>query len=55
MRFAITGLVAVHLLVTMWHGQAHASLGIALSPGQNAFVAAVIVIAPIVAGLLVWT
>jgi hypothetical protein len=50
-----TVLVAVHLLVTLWHGYAHTRLGVTLSPVQDAFVLLVIVLAPLVAGLLVWT
>jgi len=55
MKAVITGLVAVHLLVTVWHGRAHAALAVTLSPLQNAFVLAVIVLAPILAAILVWT
>jgi hypothetical protein len=54
-RSAITGLVAVHLLATLWHGSAHTQLAIALPPGKNAFVYVVILIAPVVAAVLVWT
>ena len=54
-KILITGLVTIHLAVTLWHGSAHTQLAIALSPEKNAFVYVVILIAPIVAGGLVWT
>jgi hypothetical protein len=55
MKAVLTGLIAVHLLVTVWHGRAHEALAVALSPMQNAFVFVVIVLAPILAAILVWT
>jgi hypothetical protein len=55
MKAVLTALVAVHLLVTVWHGRAHAVLAVTLSPLQNAFVLVVIVLAPILAAILVWT
>ena len=51
----ITGLVAVHFLITVWHGHAHTMLGVTLSAENNAFVYVVVVLAPLVAGGLVWT
>ena len=54
-RIALTGLVAIHLVVTLWHGSAHTQLGILLPPEKNAFVYIVILIAPIVAASLLWT
>jgi hypothetical protein len=54
-RFVITGLVAIHLAATLWHGSAHTQLAIALSPEKTVFVYTVILIAPIVAAALVWT
>jgi hypothetical protein len=54
-KVAITGLVGVHLLVTLWHGYAHGRLGVTLPPEQNVFVFLVVILAPLVAGLLVWT
>jgi hypothetical membrane protein len=54
MKGTITGLVAVHLGITLWHGNAHQRLGVTLSPEQKLFVYGVIVIAPIVATLLLW-
>jgi len=54
-NIAISGLVAIHLVATVWHGSAHTQLGIALPPEKNAFVYVVILIAPIVGAVLVWT
>jgi hypothetical protein len=54
-NIAITILVAIHLAVAVWHGNAHAELAIALPPEKNAFVIMVILIAPLVAAALVWT
>jgi hypothetical protein len=54
-RIGITALVVVHLIATLWHGNAHSQLAIGLPPEKTAFVYAVILIAPIVAGVLVWT
>lgn len=53
-KVAITALVAVHFLATLWHGQAHAALGVTLSSEQSAFVFGVVVVAPFAAVLLVW-
>ena len=52
---AIAVLVAIHLAVSLWHGNAHTALAIALPPEKNAFVILVILIAPLVAASLVWT
>ena len=54
-KIVVTGLVAVHLAASVWHGSAHTHLGIDLSTAQTAFVFVVILIAPIVAAALVWT
>ena len=51
----IAVLAAIHLAVTLWHGNAHTELGIALPPDKNVFVVVVILIAPLVAVSLVWT
>jgi hypothetical protein len=55
MKAVLTGLIAVHLLLTVWHGRAHAALAVTLSPLKNMFVLVVIVLAPILAAILVWT
>lgn len=54
-RIVITGLVAVHLVATVWHGSLHTRLSINLSSRQTIFVYGVILIAPIVGAALVWT
>ncbi|MGH7785989.1 MAG: hypothetical protein ACRERC_03930 [Candidatus Binatia bacterium] len=51
----VTLLVTIHLAATLWHGGAHEALAIGLSPLQNLFVYAVILLAPLVAAGLVWT
>jgi hypothetical protein len=54
-NIVITVLVAIHLAVNLWHGNAHTELGIALPPGKNVFVIVVILIAPLIAAALLWT
>jgi len=54
-KILIAGLVTIHLAASLWHGSAHTQLAIALPPDKNAFVYVVILIAPIVAAVLVWT
>ena len=51
----ITGIVTIHLVATLWHGSAHSQLAIGLPPEKNAFVFVVILIAPIVSAVLIWT
>jgi cation transport ATPase len=54
-RLAVTALVAIHLVATIWHGNAHTELDVTLSFAQTVFVYVVILIAPLVAAALVWT
>src|SRR4051812_11758304 len=54
-RLALTVLAAIHLTVVLWHGAAHAELAVGLSRFQTFFVFGVIVIAPLIATLLLWT
>jgi len=54
-KLVITGLVIVHLAASLWHGSAHTHLGIQLSTEQTLFIYIVIIIAPVVATILVWT
>jgi hypothetical protein len=49
MRALITIAVLAHLVVNLLHGQAHTSLGVGLSTWQQAYVLAVILLAPLVA------
>ena len=52
LRVAVTIAVLAHLVVTVLHGQAHTRLGVGLSNWQQAYVLAVIVLAPLVALVL---
>jgi len=56
-RLNSVALVAVvaHLLVSMVHGRAHEQLAVGLSNWQNIYVLTVIVIAPLIAVILIWT
>jgi cytochrome bd-type quinol oxidase subunit 2 len=54
-RSTLTALGAIHLLVVLWHGAAHAELAVALSAAQNLFVYVVIVLVPLAAVILLWT
>ena len=54
-KIVITGLVALHLVATLWHGSLHSRLSIKLSPSQTLFILIVIFIAPIVGAALLWT
>jgi hypothetical protein len=47
--------VLAHLVVSIVHGNAHGSLRIGLSNWQNFYVMTVIVLAPLVAMILIWT
>ncbi len=49
--FALT-IIAFHAVVALVHGKAHAHLGIGLSHWQYTYVMAVIVVAPLLAGIL---
>ena len=54
-NIVIAVLAAIHLAVTLWHGNAHTELAIGLPPEKNSFVIVVILIAPLVAVSLAWT
>jgi hypothetical protein len=47
--------VVAHLVVSSVHGQAHGRLAVGLSNRQNLYVLIVIVIAPLIAMILIWT
>ena len=47
--------VLAHLVVSMVHGRAHEQLVVGLSPWQNIYVMTVILIAPLIAMVLIWT
>lgn len=55
MKFAILGLVVVHLAASIWHGDAHTTLGIDLTTLQTLFVYVVILATPIASAALIWT
>ena len=52
-RFALIVIIA-HAVISSLHGSAHRRLGIELSPAQLVFIAIVIIVAPLLAGLLIW-
>lgn len=54
-RILCTVAVLAHLVVNVLHGRAHDSLNVGLSAWQNIYVITVILIAPLIAMLLVWT
>jgi hypothetical protein len=54
-KIVSTVLVIVHLAASLWHGGAHTHLGIELSTMQTLFIYVVIIVAPIMAAILVWT
>lgn len=47
--------VLAHLVVSIVHGRAHERLVVGLSPWQNIYVMVVILIAPLIAMVLIWT
>ena len=47
--------VLAHLVVSIVHGQAHGRLLVGLSDWQNFYVMTVIVLAPLIAMILIWT
>jgi hypothetical protein len=54
-KTVIGALVAIHLAANVWHGGAHRELVIDPSSSQLAFIVVVILMAPVVSGVLVWT
>ena len=54
-KIVCTIAVLAHLAVNVLHGRAHGSLGVGLSAWQNVYVMVVILIAPLVAMVLLWT
>lgn len=57
MQFAqyVTTIVVIHGIVVALHGLAHQQIPVPLSMIQSLFVSAVIVLAPIIALILLWT
>jgi hypothetical protein len=54
-KTVVTALVVVHLVATLWHGDAHSTLEIDLPLLKDVFVYAVILAGPLLAAALVWT
>jgi hypothetical protein len=54
-KVLVTATVLAHAIVVLLHAWAHLTLAVSLSWLQNAFIVSVIITAPIVAGVLVWT
>lgn len=52
-RFAVIVIIA-HAVISALHATAHRSLDVELSPSQLAFIAIVIIVAPLLAALLLW-
>jgi hypothetical protein len=54
---ASLGTIAVlaHIIIVWLHGVAHTKLGVELSAWQQSYAAIVIVVAPLVAAVLLWT
>ncbi len=54
-RIVCTFAVLAHLVVNILHGRAHEALGVGLNTFQHVYVIGVILIAPLIAMLLLWT
>jgi hypothetical protein len=54
-RWLGSAVVLAHFVVVLLHGSAHTKLKIGLAAWQNVFVLIVIVVAPLVAGIIIWT
>lgn len=54
-KIVCTLAVLAHLVVNILHGRAHEDLGVGLNTFQNIYVFGVILIAPLIAMLLLWT
>lgn len=50
-----TLVVVIHAVIAALHGAAHGDLGIQMSTAENVFIDAVIVAAPVIAALALWT
>jgi cytochrome bd-type quinol oxidase subunit 2 len=54
-RWLGTAIVLAHFAVVMVHGSAHTQLKVGLASWQTAFVLIVIVVAPLLSAILIWT
>ena len=53
--WVVTLAVLAHLVVTVFHGQAHSKLGVGLATWQSVYVIMIILLAPLVSLVLSWT
>jgi hypothetical protein len=51
----VTAIVVAHLVATLWHADAHFTLEIGLPLLKDLFVYVVILAAPVLAAILIWT
>ncbi len=54
-RWIGTAVVLAHFVVVLFHGSAHTQLKVGLATWQNVFVLVVIVVAPLLAAILIWS
>jgi len=54
-RWLGTAVVLAHFVIVMLHGSAHTNLKIELAAWQTVYVLIVIVVAPLLAAILIWT
>lgn len=54
-RWLGIAVVLAHFVIVLVHGSAHTNLNVGLATWQNVFVLIVIVVAPLVAGIVIWT
>jgi hypothetical protein len=55
LRTILAVVVALHFLIGGWHSFAHLQIPVPLSGAQIAFIAAVIVLAPVIGAALMWS
>lgn len=54
-KILITSFVVLHLAGSIWHGVTHSILEVPLSSLQTTFIVVVVVIAPVLGAILIWT
>jgi hypothetical protein len=55
LKIIAVGLILLHLVVSFLHGLAHRGAAVTLTNFESAYVLIVITVAPLMAGLLLWT
>lgn len=55
LKIVLTVIVALHFAGNLWHGDAHATLEVALPTYKSIYVGIVIVVGPIIGAALLWT